>query len=150
MILREQDKHFLWSLYAAVTIIFIWKGVWEGLYYLPFVGHENTAPWVFLFIGLAMLTFSGIIFNEFDPLGGLGKAAKKIVTHIQHHPHKEDFELYYLDHNRKEHLSLNAKGLLRLEKEALVFKHHTKNQEVFVPIHRLVEVTFQGKKYWRL
>ena len=148
--LREQDKHFLWSLYSAITIIFIWKGVWEGLYYLPFIGNEKTAPWVFLFIGLAILTFSGIIFKEFDPLGGLGKAAKKVITHIQHNPHKEDFELFYVDNNRKEHFSLNAAHLVRLEKETLVFKLAKKKQEIFVPVHRLVEITCQGKPFWRL
>ena len=32
MLLREQDKHFLWSIYAGVAIIFVWKGIWEGAY----------------------------------------------------------------------------------------------------------------------
>ena len=150
MILREQDKHFLWSIYSAITIIFLWKGIWEGLYHLPFIGDEHTAPWIFLFIGLAMLTFSGIIFKEFDPLGGLTKAATKVVSQIQHHPHKDDFNLCYVDHHRKETVTINAKELLRLEKGTLVFKHHSKNQEVFVPLHRLTEVTYQGKRYWRL
>ena len=80
----------------------------------------------------------------------LGKAAKKVITQIQHNPHKEDFELFYVDNNRKEHFSLNAAHLVRLEKETLVFKLAKKKQEIFVPVHRLVEITCQGKPFWRL
>ena len=98
MPLREQDRHFLWSLYSAVAIIFIWKGLWEGIYEIPYFGD----PFVFLFIGLAMLTFSGVIFREFDPLGGLEKSIDKVLHLVYNHPHKEDFQIKYYDKSRKE------------------------------------------------
>ena len=83
--LREQDKHFLWSLLAAMGIIFVWKGLWEGLYEIPYLGD----PWVALFVGLTMLTLSGLIFREFDPLGSLDKSVNKITTHVKNHPLKK-------------------------------------------------------------
>ena len=146
MPLREQDRHFLWSLYSAVAIIFIWKGLWEGIYEIPYFGD----PFVFLFIGLAMLTFWGVIFREFDPLGGLEKSIDKVLHLVYNHPHKEDFQIKYYDKSRKEHRSIGARNLKGFEKGALVLQHEHKRQEVFIPLHRVTEIMFKGKSYWRL
>ncbi len=146
MMVREQDKHFLWSLYVAVAIIFTWKGLWEGIYEIPYIGD----PFVFLFIGLVMLTFSGVIFKEFDPLGGINKAVFAIISHIKADPHKQEYVLKYYDKERKKHLTIDARRIRRVEKGAVVLKHHAKNQEVFIPAHRITEVLYKGKRYWRL
>src|SRR3989344_925336 len=107
---REQDKHFLWSLYAAASIILIWKGVWEGIYvladaYAPALSN----PFVFLFIGLAILTLSGLVFKEFDPLGGLEKAVSKVLHTVQVHPRRVDFQVKYFDKNKKKEYVINGK-----------------------------------------
>ena len=149
MVLREQDKHFLWSLYAAVAVIFVWKGLWEGIYEIPYISKYIGNPWVFLFMGLAMLTFSGVIFKEFDPLGGVEKAVSKIMHFIQNHPHKEDFTIKYFDKNKKQQKSFSGNQLVGFEKGTLLIKH-PHGQEIFVPAHRLTEVLYQGKPYWRL
>lgn len=64
--LRETDKHFLLSMFIATGMILFWKGLWEGVGSLPVLDNA----WVDLFIGAVMLTLSGVIFSEFDPLGG--------------------------------------------------------------------------------
>lgn len=146
MILREQDKHFLASIYAAVAIIFAWKGLWEGLYEIPYIGD----PFVFLFIGFAMLTFSGLIFQEFDPLGNIQKTSSRMLSKVQRHPRKKEFTIKYYDKKRKKHLRIPAEKIKKIEKGALIVKHPGKREEVFIPMHRVTEILHKGKKYWRL
>jgi len=133
-------------LYSAVAIIFVWKGLWEGLYEIPYIGDS----FVFLFIGFAMLTFSGLIFKEFDPLGGVEKAIHKTVTTIQKHPDKKNFKLKYHDKSLKKDILIDAERLKKMEKGILIVRHKNRNQEVFIPIHRLTEVTYKGKTSWKL
>ncbi len=146
MLFREQDKHFLWALYSGIAMIFVWKGVWEGVYEIPIIND----PWVFLFFGFAMLTFSGVIFNEFDPLGGVEKAVNKTAHYVYSHPHKEEFDIKYYDKVSKKSVTVNAQHLKGIEKKALVVRHPQKNQELFIPFHRLTEIIHKGKPYWRM
>jgi uncharacterized protein (UPF0248 family) len=142
--LREQDRHFLWSLYSAVAVIFAWKGLWEGIYELPYIGD----PFVFLFIGFAMLTFSGLIFKEFDPLGGVEKAVKKVINDVIHHPEKKHFKLKYHDKSKNKDIVIDVTDIHKIEKGALVIESN--KQELFIPAHRVTEVLYKGKRYWRL
>jgi len=144
--MREQDRHFLWSLYAAIAIILAWKGIWEGLREIPYIGD----PLMLLFIGFAMLTFSGIIFKEFDPLGSLEKAVHKVILQVYNHPLREEFKIKYHDKVQKKDVFIPAGLLKNVEKNTLVFKHATDNKEVFIPINRVIEVYRRGKLYWRL
>lgn len=146
MVLREQDKHFLASIYAAVAVIFAWKGLWEGLYEIPYIGDS----FVFLFIGFAMLTFSGLIFKEFDPLGNLEKTSMKMLNNVHRHPQKENFTIRYYDKSRKKYINLPAERIKKIEKGALIVIHPGKRQEVFIPLHRVTEILQKGKRYWRL
>ncbi|MBI4983372.1 DUF504 domain-containing protein [Candidatus Woesearchaeota archaeon] len=146
MVVREQDKHFLWSLLAAIGVILVWKGLWEGLYEIPYLGD----PWVALFIGFATLTFSGIIFKEFDPLGSLDKSVNKIAHYVQGHPKKHLFEIGYYDKVKKKNVLVRAEKIKHIEKGSLIVEHENKNQEVFIPLHRIREVLYQNKPYWRL
>ncbi len=159
MVLREQDKHFLSSLYIAIAIIFTWKGIWDGLYEVPFLGNlncptllqlETCTPLVFLFLGFAMLTISGLIFKEFDPLGGIQKAVSKTMHSIQMHHQKEHFQFKYHDKNLKKDVIVPAKWVRKIEKGALVIVPPRKKQEIFIPIHRVTEILYNGKRYWRL
>lgn len=144
--LREQDKHFLWSLLAAVGVVLVWKGLWEGMREIPYAGD----PWVLFFIGFAMLTFSGMIFKEFDPLGSIDKSIKKVFNQIRVNPNKKDFEIKYFDKVKKKEIIIHAEKIKHLEKGYLVVEHQTGKQEVFIPTHRLTEVMYKGKKYWQL
>lgn len=143
--LREQDKHFLSSLYWAISLIFVWKGLWEGIYSLPYIGD----PFVFLFIGFAMLTFSRLIFQEFDPLGGVESAIKKKINHIKTHPEKKHFTLIYFDKISKKNIKVPAKNIEKMEEKSVIVKDDN-NKELFIPTHRIKEVQFKGKTNWRL
>jgi len=146
MVLREQDKHFLWSLTAALGVILAWKGLWEGWYEIPTIGNE----WVALFVGFAILTFSGIIFKEFDPLGSLDKSVNRVAHYVHGHPKKELFEIKYHDKVLKKDVTIRAERLKHIERVSLVVEHEKGNQEVFIPLHRINEVLYRGKTYWRL
>lgn len=141
--IREQDKHFIWSLLAATGIIFVWKGLWEGIYELPYIGDS----WVILFIGFALLTFSGLIFKEFDPMGSLDKSISKIIHHVKTHPKKHEFLVKYYDKIKKKDVLIKAGDIKKVEKGSLVIKGR---QDIFIPTHRIVEVIHKGKTYWRL
>lgn len=145
MVLREQDKHFLSSLYIAIAVIFTWKGIWDGIYEIPY-----TNPFVFLFLGFAMLTFSGAIFKEFDPLGGIQKAVQKTLHSVQVHHDKKNFEFKYYDKAQKKDVKIPAKWVKKIEKGALVAVPPHQKQELFIPMHRVTEVLYKGKQYWRL
>jgi len=144
MVLREQDKHFLWSIYIAIGVILIWRGIWEGVYEIP---HVNA--WTLLFLGLTMLTLSGIIFKEFDPLGGIEKSTHKIIHYVHNHPQSQQFQIKYYDKSLKKEFTFSAKEIKHLEKDAIIIKDN-KNQEQFIPFHRITEITHQNKPYWRL
>lgn len=142
--MRESDKHFLWSMFGATGIILFWKGVWEGVGGLPFL--EN--PWASLFIGAVMLTFSGIIFKEFDPLGGVEKGALKILQTVQNHPKKHEYTFKYYDKAKKQDREIEAKNIKSIEKNILAF--HEKGREFFVPVHRVKSVHKGKEIIWRM
>ena len=150
MVLREQDKHFLASLYAAVAIIFTWKGLWDGIYLIPYLGEMKGVAFVFFFMGFAFLTFSGLIFNQFDPLGNIEKSTTKVLHSIYQHPEKHHFQVKYHDKSSKEDITLETKNISKIEKGTLVIHHPKKNKEVFIPLHRITEIAYKGKRYWRL
>lgn len=143
MVMREQDKHFLWALYYGVGVILIWKGIWESFYEIPYIG-EN--PWALLFIGLAMLTLSGLVFKELDPMGSLDKAANKMLHFVHNHPKKKEFTIKY--QQSKKEKSFAADKVSQIEKGYLAVEEN--GRELFIPIHRVTEVLQKGRTYWRL
>ncbi|MBR9683787.1 DUF504 domain-containing protein [Candidatus Woesearchaeota archaeon] len=146
MFLREQDRHFIWSLLVAIGIIFIWKGLWEGLYEIPYLGNE----WVALFVGFAILTFSGLIIKEFDPSGSLEKAVRKIVHKVKNHPQKHEFHIKYYDKVKKKQISVPAGKIVNFENDCLIVKDKSGKREIFIPAHRITEAVHKGKSYWKL
>jgi len=142
--MRESDKHFLFAMYSATAIILFWKGVWEGVGSLPFL--EN--PWFSLFVGAVMLTISGTILREFDPLGGLEKGALKILNYVNNHPQKHQFTVKYLDKKFGKNRTIRGKTIKHIEKN--IISIHEGNKEIFVPIHRVMSVHQNGKMIWKL
>ena len=145
MVLREQDKHFLWSIYIALGFILAWKGVSEGVGSIPFFDD----PWVVLFISFTILTFSGLIMREYDPLGSLEKAASKVLHHILRSSNKKEYNIIYQDTHLNEQVSLSAENLIDIEKGTLIFENKALRQEFFIPSSKIDEIKFQGKTFWR-
>ncbi len=146
--LREEDRHFLWSMYSAAAVIFAWKGIWEGIYEIPVVSDIIGDPFVFLFIGLTMLTFSGLVFKEFDPLGGMEKALSNRFAEVMAHPDKNKFRIEYYDKQQKKKIEVPLSAIQKLEENTLVVGLANK-QEFFIPLHRVKKIFFDNKIYWR-
>lgn len=144
LLLREQDKHFLSSIYSAIAIIFVWKGIWNGIYEIPYIND----PFVFLFVGFAMLTLSGIIFQEFDPLGGVEKAISRKMAEVAHDKEKQHYQISYEDKHLKKNILVEAKDIEKVEGKAIIIR--TKDRkEMFIPYHRIKEIIYKGKAIWR-
>ncbi|HLC99195.1 MAG TPA: RNA repair domain-containing protein [Candidatus Nanoarchaeia archaeon] len=150
MLLRESDKHFLWSLLGAIGIVLFWRGIWAGIdimWEIP--GWEWVAtPALSMFLGLTILTLSGLIFREFDPLGGMEKGALKILHNVHTHPEKKDFTITYYDHLQKKEIVVPAHKIKKIEKNILSI--HERGKETFIPIHRVRAVHHKGKAIWRI
>ena len=144
--MREQDKHFLWSIFAAVGVIISWEALLGLIDDVPYVNN----PWVLFFIGFSMLTISGVIFREFDPLGSLDKATDQIMNYVHSHPDKKDFQIVYYDKSKKENVTLNGSQIKDIEQGSLIMLHENGKQEFFVPGHRISEVWYKGKVFWKL
>lgn len=148
--LRESDKHFLWSLLGAVGIILFWRGLWGGIDALKGVPKWAWlgTPALSLFVGLVILTFSGLIFQQFDPLGGLEKGIAKMVHSIQTHPKKEEFSLTYYDKLKKKEVHVKAGSIKRFEKNILSI--HEGGKEAFIPLHRIRSLKRNNEVIWRI
>src|SRR3989344_5995610 len=151
--LHEQDKHFLSSLYIAIAVILTWKGLWSCIYEIPFIANLECnilgpycGSFVFLFLGFSMLTLSGAIFKEFDPLGGIQKAVNKTLHSVQAHHDKKNFEFKYYDKAQKKDVKIPAPWVKKIEKGALVVVPPHQKQELFIPVHRVTEVLYKGKQ----
>ena len=97
-----------------------------------------------------MLTFSGLIFKEFDPLGGVEKAVQKTITGVHTHPDRKNFVLKYYDKTKMKYFTVKVEDVKRVEKGAIIVQHENKKQEFFIPLHRVSEILYKGKSYWKL
>lgn len=97
-----------------------------------------------------MLTISGAIFKEFDPLGGIQKAVNRTLHAVHIHHDQKNFQFKYYDKTQKKYVSIPATWVKKIEKGALVAVQPHHQQEIFIPIHRITEVLYKGKLYWRL
>jgi uncharacterized protein (UPF0248 family) len=100
-----------------------------------------------LFIGLVILTFTGIIFQQFDPLGSMERAALKVMHNVHQHPQKHQFTLSYRDRFKKRDVHISAKNITHIEKNTISIRH--KGKEIFLPIHRIHTIHQKGKIFWR-
>ena len=64
MEILDTAKHYFWSLFSVIAVVFFWAGVWDGIGYLPYL--EN--PLISLIVGIVILASSGLIFKEFNPM----------------------------------------------------------------------------------
>lgn len=144
MITKEDIKKYFWALLGAIGMIFFWAGVWDGIGTLPFI--ENI--WISLIVGLAILTFSGTIYKEFDPLKEMEEAVHLQLHKVHSHPQKKEFHIKYYDRIKKKHLLLRGDSIRRIEKGFIVF-HDERGEENFIPGHRVSEILHKGKSYWK-
>ncbi|MBU1112137.1 MAG: DUF504 domain-containing protein, partial [Nanoarchaeota archaeon] len=136
-------KRYFWSLFGVIGVVALWAGVWDGVGYLPYLSN----PLISLIVGLAILIFSGLIFKEFDPFADSDNAAALVLNKLKGHRRKNEFEMKYHDRMKNKHISINASKMKGLEKSFVVFQ--SPHKEIFIPLHRVKEITHKGKTHWK-
>jgi len=142
--LREEDKKFLWALLSAIGIVFLWRGIWEVSYEIPIL--ENV--YVVLFVGLFILTITGLIYREFDVFGQRIYKLQKLMHDVQIETKKgTTYMIHYFDSINGDTHKLNSKELHDVEIDFIVTNE--KNHERFIPLRRITKVQKGKKTIWR-
>lgn len=139
----EDIKKYFWYLFGIMGIVFFWTGTWDGLGNLGPLAN----PLVSLLVGVVLLSLSGVIFKDANPLWEIEKPVKAEAKKVHRHPQKHEFHFKYEDRLKNKELLVHAQKLQRIEKEFLVFLDQGK--EVFVPLHRVTEILHNGKTHWK-
>lgn len=138
-------RGYFWGLFGVLGIVLFWAGIWDGIGGLPYI----STPWISLAVGLALLSFSGLILKEFNPLSGMEKSANTVLHKVHRHPRKHEFHIKYFDKIKKEYILIKGDKLRGIEKETFLVLKEENGREIFIPMHRITEVLHQGKSYWK-
>src|SRR3989338_6036018 len=143
--ISDSDKHYLGSLVVLVGVVFFWRGVWDTIYLVPIL--EN--PFVSFFIGLSIITFTGVIFKEFDPFAAKIQKTRDILNEITSHKHDKNkgFSFKYYDEIAKKHHSIPHHQIRKMENNFVIIEQ--KGKELFIPIHRIHEIHHKDTIIWK-
>ncbi len=144
MITGDTIKHYFWAILGVIGIVLFWAGLWDGIGYLWYLSN----PLVSLVAGLIILASSGLLLKEFDPLKDEEKKTKEMLHKVHHHPQKQEFHIKIHDKLKKKDILLDAKHIKAIEKNFLIFVKE-EGKEIFVPLHRVIEVLQKGKSFWK-
>lgn len=142
--LREEDKRFLYALMYATGLILFWRGIWEVSYEIPLL--ENV--YFVLFVGLFILTMSGVIYREFDLFGQRLQQLNRVLHDVQTHAKRgEVYTVHYFDEHAKDEHKINGKDIQKVEQNFIVI--HDKKHERYIPLGRVTNVTKGKKTIWK-
>lgn len=137
-------KKYFWSILGAIGVIMFWEGVWGGIGGLPYLVN----PWISLGVGILMLSLTGNLFKQYNPMIEIEEARNEMIYNIHKHPEKHLFHVRYHDKIMNKEITFPAQMIKRIEKEALVLTQKD-GREIFIPTHRIKEVLYKGKTHWK-
>lgn len=141
--ITDEDKAYLLILVYLVAIVLFWRGIWEASLEVPIIRN----PWVSVFLGLFILTMTGYIFKEFDPLSQkMSKLTKSLHNLIGEIGRGVPVQIHYFDNLKKKHMQLETRKIKRIENNFVVFEED--GREHFLPVHRITKVHHKGKVIW--
>ncbi|RJQ19771.1 DUF504 domain-containing protein [Candidatus Woesearchaeota archaeon] len=142
--IREEDRQFFYALLYGTGIILFWRGIWEVSYEIPLL--ENV--YFCLFVGLFILTITGYMYREFDPLSAkMNKISKLLHDVIREHKRGDPHEIYYRDDIGGHSHKILPHKIKRIEHDLLVCE--SDGHELFIPLSRVHKVHKQGKTIWK-
>jgi uncharacterized protein (UPF0248 family) len=142
--LNSTDKQYLAALLVLAGIVLFWRGIWDVMSIIPILGN----PFVSLFLGLLIITLTGVVFQQFDPLGTQIAKTMEILNEIVSRRHrKEHYEIFYFDEKKNDLRKILHKDIKRLEHNFLVVEERDK--EIFIPIHRVRKIVENGRTIWK-
>lgn len=143
--IRESDKHFLLALLAVTGVVFFWRGAWGILDITPVLNNF----FVSLAIGLAIMTFSGIIYREFmpeeEPLTPVLDILKDIFKHGLEK--RKQYIIEYYDDALKTHKKITHALIKKLEHTYIVIERN--GEEFFIPAHRIHKINNEEKIFFQ-
>lgn len=134
-------QRYFWALFGVLGVVFFWAGVWDGIGSLPYLKY----PWVSFLIGIAILSFSGLVLKEFNPLEGTEQRMSGLLHQVKSHPQKHHFHVKYYDQVRRGHITFRGDKVKRIEKSFVIL--HSPRREVFIPLHRVKKILHKGKPW---
>jgi len=137
----EKVGKYFWSFFGVIGIVLLWAGIWDGIGSLPFISN----PLISLIVGICMLSFSGLLVKEFNPLNSSEGQKLAMFNHITRHPLKHEFHAQYYDNVQKKHLTVHGHHLQGVEKDTYLVLHEN-NKEVFVPIRRIKKIYHKNRE----
>lgn len=141
---REEDKKYLYALLYATGIILFWRGIWEVSYEIPLL--ENV--YFVLFVGLFILTITGLIYREFDVLGQRVYNLSKLFDDVIIDKSRGVFyDIYWFDEFKGHEHRMHSKHLRKVEMEFLVIE--SKGHDAFIPLSRITKITKSGTTIWK-
>jgi len=144
MITQEKFNQYFWYLFGVIAVVFFWAGIWDGLGNISYLQN----PLISLFAGLFLLGLSRIIFRDANPFGSEGDhPAHPIIRKIKKSDEKHHYDIQYKDQSKSRDLSINAKNLHKIEKNFMIF--HEGEREIFIPLKKVTQVLYKGKKHWQ-
>ena len=142
--ISSTDKQYLASLLVIIGIILFWRGIWDSIQGVPILGN----PFVSLFLGLLIITLSGVVFREFDPLSRRIEKTMEILNEIVSRKHKkEKYEILYLDEALGKTRTVHYKQIKKIEHNFIVIEDE--GREFFIPIHRIHKILENGRTIWK-
>ncbi len=141
----ERDKRYFVALVVFTGVILYWRGVWDVTYELPLLSNN----YVCIFLGLVVITLTGVVFAEFDPLAARMEQTLDVLhTLVRHKENKnKGYTIKYYDQLAKKHVELPHHKIDKIEREFVVIKEGKK--EIFIPVHRIEEIKEKGKSIWK-
>lgn len=141
---KPSDKHFLLALLAIIGVVFVWRGAWVIMDITPIIQD----PFVSFFIGLIIVTFTGVIYREFLPEEEPFTEVLDLIKEGFRKPNKrERFLIRYYDEVSQKHHEIKHAEVKKIEHNYLIVERSGK--EVFVPIHRVREIHQDNKMVWK-
>lgn len=142
--IRESDKHFLLAVLVVTGIVFFWRGAWGIMDHTPIISDY----FVSIFIGLVIMTFSGVIYREFipeeEPLTPILDALKDIFKHPVEK--RKAYVIKYYDEIAKIMKEITHAHIKQIERNFLVMEKN--GEEYFIPIHRIKKIHKEGEVIW--
>ncbi|MEA3429694.1 MAG: RNA repair domain-containing protein [Nanoarchaeota archaeon] len=142
--ITARDKQLLRALMIGTGIILFWRGLWGIADGTPIL--ENF--FVSLFVGILILLFSGVIFEEFGAKENIYVATKYIRGLLRKHPKKshKDFVVHFHDKIHKKIRKFKLHEIENIEKDAIIIKF--KKREYFIPGHRIKKIVKGNEVLW--
>lgn len=138
------DKRYLAALIVLTGVIMFWSGLSNLIAIIPIVKN----PFVSLFLGLLIITLTGAIFREFDPITQQIANTMEVLTEVLSRKNvHENYDIHYFDEASKMTRKIKRRDIKRLEHNFLILEE--KGKEIFIPVHRVHKIMKNGRVIWK-